>query len=601
HILALHKVLVPEGQTESNDATVALHDITFDDSIVQVQYFYDHILCLRKWLESLYDNFYKVRFGQDSFTNFEIEINEGKAALVICKDEKENANKAKETHNNFIWGPGSDDDDDDDDDNDFVSDSVVDMYTWDNVQVGDEFAHICQEGQSAMSNATQYIVLGEYVELTNEEKEHTQRTNEKESNNKASNGWNIIDLLKADDEVEKNQLCEVFSKGCLLWKEKIVIYLFYFFFFQLKRNKIKHAKRQLDLFIAMLNKAHKSIRELTITHAFDQMTIFPVLPNLIHLHLKDISISSCFESIDMKELMPQLKTLNVKNLSMTSCMYCNWKQRIEEAETCNSNDNDSLMTSVPPLSPRLQQNQNCSGIKFLNHLLLSCPNLLALYYYGTDENSDILEIPSTLEWLLIYSMPWWGGPLPIQLDLSRCKRINGLSWTPSFVKWPTETMLKIGWLKIERQEDIKYWDDLLSLPTKPCDVKLCALRSTMNIYDLTSDNSIFPHQSRFTSKQTIAKKPGINYRDAERFLQYNTIDAVDFNNTKKLGKKLIEYEDEPYFEKGNVIIERPILFFQNIVKAMGTDNNKVDEYQRWFDIGEASWIFNLLCPKVCKA
>ncbi|ETO29707.1 hypothetical protein RFI_07410, partial [Reticulomyxa filosa] len=320
------------------------------------------------------------------------------------------------------------------------------------------------------------------------------------------------------------------------------------------------------------------------------ITVFPIFPNLVHLNLQDIKIGTCFKSINVKGLMPQLKTLKVKRLQIGLCKYCNWKQVIQAAELCDFDDSKPLLIPFPHSSSWHQQNRDCSTIKFLNHLLLSCPNLLALYYFGTHRISEeILEIPSTLEWLIINGDTGWHGPFSVRLDLSQCKHINGLSlsWNPSFVKWPTETMLKIGWLKIERQEDIKYWDDLLSLPTKPCDVKLCALRSTMNIYDLTSDNSIFPHQSRFTSEQTIAKKPGINYRDAERFLKCR-------KNTKV--KQLLHYSSNHYQTHSKEIdtFQRSMLFFKKVVKIMGIDNTKVEEYQRWFDINEARWILDLL-------
>ncbi|ETN99994.1 hypothetical protein RFI_37464, partial [Reticulomyxa filosa] len=248
-----------------------------------------------------------------------------------------------------------------------------------------EFVYICREGQSAMSNATQYIISSEFIDFTNED----QRTN-----NEDGNGWNIINLLNADDEIEKNQLSAIFSKSILFWKEKM-----------------KYAKEQVDLFISMLNKAHKSIRALTISDAFDQITVFPVLPNLVHLNLSNIKISSCFKSIDVKGLMPQLKTLKVENLSKEP--YHNWKQILEAPEMCDfDDDNDSLWIF--------------SEIEFLNSLILSCPNLLALYYISGQSNSEeMLKIPSTLEWLVIDEHNW-GGPYHIKLDLTQCKRINGL-------------------------------------------------------------------------------------------------------------------------------------------------------------------------------
>ncbi|ETN97318.1 hypothetical protein RFI_40213, partial [Reticulomyxa filosa] len=183
-------------------------DKTAKNLIEQVQYFYDHILCLREWLESLYRTSDNFRFGQCSFTEFEIEINGKQIELVIHKSEEK---KTKEVEI-CDWSDCNDDNNSPADDNYDDNASVVNMYAWDNVQVGDEFTYICQEGVSAMSNATQYIVLGEYIDFTNEKELN---------NNKIRNGWNIIDLLKADDEIEQNQLCEVFSKSCTFWKKKI--------------------------------------------------------------------------------------------------------------------------------------------------------------------------------------------------------------------------------------------------------------------------------------------------------------------------------------------------------------------------------------------
>ncbi|ETO35766.1 hypothetical protein RFI_01295, partial [Reticulomyxa filosa] len=550
-------------------------DKTTKNLIEQVQYFYDHILCLREWLESLYCTSDKFRFGQCSFTEFEIEINGEQIELVIHKNEEK---KTKEV-NIYDWSDCNDDNNSSADNNA----SIVNMYAWDNVQVGDEFTYICQEGVSAMSNATQYIVLGEYIDFTNEKELN---------NNKIRNGWNIIDLLKADDEIEQNQLCEVFSKSCTFWKKKI-----------------KYAKEQIDLFIAMLNKAHKSIWALAITHSFDQMTVFPVLPNLVHLTIEDININSCFNSINMKGLMPQLKTLAVYELSMGPCMYCNWEQVLKAAEECDFNDaNDSLLASFSNSSSWIKQKQNCSQIKFLNHLLSSCPNLLALdFRFDKTDLEGVLEIPSTLEWLKICENVDLSSPFAIPLDsnsfvridLSQCKRINGLSLIlfcfiiqkkfiikkkdvrSSIIKWPTDTILKIGWLKIDNQRDIAYWDNLLSSPIRHCDVQICAARPRMAIYDLTSNGSIFPPAERFFfTEATIAEQPGIQYRDAEKFLQKQKgiIFETDFeDNDSDNGKD----------------IQRPTLFFQNIVEAMGIDNAKMEEYRKWFDIGEADWILNL--------
>ncbi|ETO01682.1 hypothetical protein RFI_35758, partial [Reticulomyxa filosa] len=159
----------------------------------------------------------------------------------------------------------------------------------------------------------------------------------------------------------------------------------------------------------------------------------------------------------------------------------------------------------------------------------------------------------------------------------QCKRINGLSLilfyvSSSIIKWPTDTILKIGWLKIDNQRDIEYWDNLLSSPIRHCDVQICAVRPRMAIYDLTSSGSIFPLTESFLfAKETIAEKRGIQYRDAEKFLQKQKgiVFETDFeDNDSDNGKD----------------IQRPTLFFQNIVEAMGIDNAKMEEYRKWFDI-----------------
>ncbi|ETO11793.1 hypothetical protein RFI_25581, partial [Reticulomyxa filosa] len=380
YVLALNRILVSketEKKTEIDDTTT--DDRTyFNDLIVQVQYFYNHILYLRGWLESLCGTFEKIQFGQRSFTKFEIEINGGQITRIVHKDENETPKKG---NRNGSWTEFLNDSDDNDNDNGNIS--IVNMYTWNDVQMGDEFVYICREGQSAMSNAVQYIVFGEFIDFTNEEQQ--------ESNNKDGNGWDIIDLLNADDAIEKNQLSALFSKSILFWKEKI-----------------KYAKEQVDLFISMLNKAHKSIRALTISDAFDQITVFPVLPNLVHLNLSNIKISSCSKSIDVKGLMPQLKTLKVERLSEEP--YHNWKQMLEASETCVF---DYSLGTV-------------SEIEFLNNLILSCPNLLVLHYISEQNCFGVLKISSTLEWLVI-------DDPHIRLDLSQCKRINGLGLIYAYI------------------------------------------------------------------------------------------------------------------------------------------------------------------------
>ncbi|ETO06132.1 hypothetical protein RFI_31265, partial [Reticulomyxa filosa] len=80
-------------------------DKTTKNLIEQVQYFYDHILCLREWLESLYCTSDKFRFGQCSFTEFEIEINGEQIELVIHKNEEK---KTKEV-NIYDWSDCNDD------------------------------------------------------------------------------------------------------------------------------------------------------------------------------------------------------------------------------------------------------------------------------------------------------------------------------------------------------------------------------------------------------------------------------------------------------------------------------------------------------------
>ncbi|ETO08318.1 hypothetical protein RFI_29073, partial [Reticulomyxa filosa] len=515
-----------------------------NDPIVRVQCIYDHILCLREWLESLYGTSDKFRFGWHSFTKFVVEINEGKIALVIDEENDNNNNDSDDMH--YI---NSSDNSGNDGSGNASAIVAVDTNIWKDIQIGDEFAHICQEGSLAMK------------------KEHTQKTNETEANNRDGNGWNILDLLKADDEIEKQKFNALLPKSYLFWKKKI-----------------KFAKEQINLFIAMLNKAHKSIRKLTVTHAFDQMIVFPVLPNLVHLELENIKIGSCFNSINVKESMPQLKTLQVNHLSTESCAYCNWKQVLEVVETCNFSDyNSSLSTFFPDPSFDCQQKQEPFEIKFLNHLLLSCPNLLAFYYFGEHENSeDILEIPSTLEWLMIDGKQKRNRPLCVRLDLSRCKRINKLVWNPCFIKWPTETILKIGWLGIRNTEDIRYWEDLLSLPNKCCDVQLCMYLPERTIHDLTSDNWIFPQFlfSRKKSKQIIAARPGIYYEHAKRLLQRSVY--------YEYAKQLLQHSKG--FNPKDNFLQTEMVFFQKIVEIMKIDDAQVMEYQRWINNGEIDWI-----------
>ncbi|ETO01189.1 hypothetical protein RFI_36252 [Reticulomyxa filosa] len=111
----------------------------------------------------------------------------------------------------------------------------------------------------------------------------------------------------------------------------------------------------------------------------------------------------------------------------------------------------------------------------------------------------------------------------------------------------------------------------------------------MTMHDLTFNNSIFPitDQSLFTEEQTIAKKPGVNYRNAEKFLQKqkgivfeSDSEDDDSNNS----------DDSNNNDDYDVSIHRPMLFFQNIVETMGIDNAKIEEYQRWFDIDEAHFL-----------
>ncbi|ETO26015.1 hypothetical protein RFI_11122 [Reticulomyxa filosa] len=538
----------------------------------QMQYFYDHILCLREWLESLYEIPACLRYGQNSFTSFEIEINEEQVTIktnCFCpSDCNNNSTSDNDNDDNDNDGDNNNNDNDNNDNDNNGDHNVNDVNNHsddDNaydIQLGDEFAYICQEGQLALSNAMQYIVFGEYVDFTNEEQQE-EKEHEKESNNKTGNGWNLIDLLKADDEIEKNEFGEIFFKRYLLWKENLVI----FFFVCL--NKVEYIyvhiyieirKGTNNLFVAMLNKAHKSIQALTMTHEFDQIMAFPVLPNLVHLNLKDIIISNCFSSINVNELMPQLKTLKVEGLSKQPCTYCNWKQAIEAVETYGSDENESF--PVPYSYFPYYERYDCSEIKFLNHCLLSCPNLLAFCYIsGHDTPEEVLKIPSTLEWLMIDSNEQFANS--IQLDLSQCKHINGL------IKKKKE--LEISSCQMaDGNNGIEYWNDLLSSPTKCCDVQLCAVLPNRTVHDLTSDNLIFPlaHQSLCSGAQTIAERPGIHFEDAKKELHRSS------NN------------DE---------FQRSMPFFQKVVDVMGIDNAKKKEYQRWFDIDEASWILDLFC------
>ncbi|ETO30325.1 hypothetical protein RFI_06790 [Reticulomyxa filosa] len=508
HILNLNEEIFSKKDKNKQFGYVDDAEIRFQQSVEQIQYFYDHILCIREWLESLFGSSENFKFGHSNSTSFQIIIVKKQVPLKV--------------HEN-------------------------DTYKRNSLQVGDEFLYICKEGQLAMSNATQYIVFGELIDFTDENQ------NEKEiSNNKSGNGWNIIDLLRKNNEIEEQQLSAIIPNIFLFWKKKI-----------------KYAKEQIDLFIAMLDKARKSIQSLAVTNTFDQLIIFPILPNLIHLRLKHIKIGSCFNSINVKGLMPQLKTLTVEKLLIKSCTYCNWQQTLEAAGSCDFNHNNdslSISSSFPSFDPQQKQQQDISEIKFLNYLLLSCPNLLAFSYIAVKINpEDTLKIPSTVEWLRIEGQK---SELCVQLDLSQCKCINGFSWEYCFIKWPTETVLKIGWLK-NNNGDISYWDNLLS-SNKCCNVQLCVLLVDHIIFDFTSDNSLFS-QSPFADikrlKQTVAKRSGIGYDNVD--LLFSKDEGITVPNSLQK------------------------LMFQKIAEIMGIHSAKVKEYQKWFNIEEAYWIFNL--------
>ncbi|ETO19784.1 hypothetical protein RFI_17446, partial [Reticulomyxa filosa] len=174
YILSLNKIPVSKESEKKIEIDSSTTDdiIEFDNQttsefahIERVEYFYESILYLREWLESLYGTSGKFQFGQRSFTKFEIEINGGKITRVIHKDENEKPKKdnrnsdtdwilsssnynysnnndncgwsfGSSNNNNCDWPFSSSICSDNNDDNDNIS---FDMYTWDDVQMGDEF------------------------------------------------------------------------------------------------------------------------------------------------------------------------------------------------------------------------------------------------------------------------------------------------------------------------------------------------------------------------------------------------------------------------------------------------------------------------------
>ncbi|ETO10794.1 hypothetical protein RFI_26581, partial [Reticulomyxa filosa] len=305
---------------------------------------------------------------------------------------------------------------------------------WDIVQFGDEFTNICQQGVLAMSNATKYIIFGQLIDFTIEQQRQEQEQGQ-EQEQKPEQGQDqeqkqnkIKNKNKSKQKTKEKQLLDClfvyFASGlCKQCKKKLIIR---------KQRKQGQAEEQIALFMAMTDKAYKSIRSLTVTHAFDQLITFPVLPNLVHLALSHVKINACFKSINIKEMMPQLKTLDIENISTTTRDYCNWKKLLE----VDMDDEAAFSLIQCSTSTHIPQNEKYFEIEFVNHLLRSCPNLLAFRYAFINAptrtievpSTRVIEIPPTLEWVIMEQTndTFWNSETYLQIDLSRCKRISGL-------------------------------------------------------------------------------------------------------------------------------------------------------------------------------
>ncbi|ETO13214.1 hypothetical protein RFI_24158, partial [Reticulomyxa filosa] len=215
---------------------------------------------------------------------------------------------------------------------------------------------------------------------------------------------------------------------------------FRFQFYNGKQKILTMANSQI---LEAIGKGQKSIRALEIqstlpTHVMHE---FPTLWNLFYLHLNGVRLpkESCQWLNATK--FPNLRALAVNNLDFIPA--CNadidtLNHLIEKATIYN----DSNIHFKFGYS-RYDVNKDVDKVRFLNAILMGCPNLISLAFINDNDNmsgitlsssgnASMLLMPPSLEWLYVESLMQ-----NCQIDFTQCKAIAGLhliSSIPFFVE-----------------------------------------------------------------------------------------------------------------------------------------------------------------------
>ncbi|ETO09033.1 hypothetical protein RFI_28354, partial [Reticulomyxa filosa] len=332
----------------------------------------------------------------------------------------------------------------------------------------------------------------------------------------------------------------------------------------------------------------KSVRSLTIRKGYNYKLKEWCFPNLVHLHLSGLLFTEKLEWINSAN-MPHLRYLIVDSLHFVS----------DSRLVTVLHEFDESIDVVKDRHGKLTKSNK--ETEFVNSILQSCPNLLALHYTYNGTTASLsssfrwsfkpnrsasrksLHIPSSVEWLFVQNFAEYGI-----IDVSQCKKLSGLDMdgtSLSSVRFSTDVPQKIGCIAI-KYLDKKRGTREEFLSSIENHTQLLLSKDDRIVYDFSKDGSIILTINARSETLSYGNdiRLGLRIDHASRLWFYRN-DPDNFASALHA----LNYRTprlRPYFHSP---LQKEFLF-RKIVELANTDIEHVKEYESWFDIELAQWI-----------
>ncbi|ETO32959.1 hypothetical protein RFI_04149 [Reticulomyxa filosa] len=537
----------------------------------EIQHLYDHVLCVREFIENLCS-----KVGSQ-FCQCRVPT-----GFVIHSDSELDSDSDSDFKTNHSISPlleslemntadrGPD-----------ASPSRHDYCS--NVSIGPEFSTLCRKGAQSMTNATKYIFYCQQIDFAKLVPSPLRYDDQ---------GLNLLELvLRRHRQAYVRNLERKLEE----WKHEM--------------KMVSVAKSQIS---ETISKGQKSIRALEIRSTFPMYVMheLPTLNNLFYLHLDGAKVPKASYQWFNATKFPNLRALAVNDLFFSSAQDIDsdaLEEFIEKATIYDDIHRLLDISPVPSTDNRVYAISSAAAsdrdrVRFVNTILFGCPNLLSLVFVNSNihstlsvsDDSTSLQIPSSIEWLYVDSLA-----RNYQIDLSQCKAIAGLhliNISSRSLKWPSPLkLLKIGCLCVDEQlslsdeSSLDYygWPEFLQKNNHfRFDVQLYLHkdnRSSM-LFDMSEDSSIipvFPERLRNSLDERIVPKFTGRHEleQLKRSVFLDRITALWGNDNMSVAS----FSDFEYKHEFKIL-------FKKIVEIMKIKKRRLLEYEEWFDINVGKWI-----------